>query len=193
MKERETAGKNKVRSAFEPGTKKYAGTNANKREWTSVGKCAGIVTEKKNSSPLRHIRDALILLAGSIASIISVAAIIVIVGCIYISAVEHLTGQMTFMLGYKPVYIESGSMEPEIHTGEIVLLKKCDFSEIRTGDIITFKTMQGYVTHRLVGTDQNALREGRAKYLITKGDANNIEDPGRLDPNDIEGRIIELW
>ena len=128
-----------------------------------------------------------------ITAAVTLACVLLIAVCCYMSFREKITGELMFFLGYKPVYVESGSMEPALKTGEIVLFKQCNYDEIREGDVILFRTAQGYVTHRLVGVDANALREGNSSYLITKGDANPIEDPFRLDPDHIEGRMVRLW
>lgn len=74
--------------------------------------------------------------------------------------------------GYQIYAVTSGSMEPEIHTGDVVYVKKADFQEVKEGDVITFSLNQGrtVVTHRVKTVDrENGL-------LQTKGDANKEED-----------------
>lgn len=127
------------------------------------------------------------LIAESISAIIFIMSLIVIAGCVYIDINEKISGRMTFFAGYKLVYIESGSMEPTINKGSFIILRKCEYEDVEEKDIITFKTENGYVTHRLIGVDKEALRDGCEAYLITKGDANNIADPERLNPELICG------
>ncbi len=127
------------------------------------------------------------LITESIYSIVFVMSLIIITGCIYIDINEKINGKMTFFAGYKLVYIESGSMEPAIKRGSFIILRECKYEDVREGDIITFETESGYVTHRLIGIDEEAAGNGCKEYLITKGDANNIADPERLNPEFICG------
>lgn len=75
--------------------------------------------------------------------------------------------------GYRLIVITSGSMQPSISRGDLLLIKKSD--DITVGDIITFRPLTGQidsVTHRVVGIE-NGL-DG-ISYL-TKGDANTTTD-----------------
>lgn len=99
---------------------------------------------------------------------------------------------MKFLFGYKPVFIESGSMEPVIHTGSFIIAESAENTQIDIGDIIVFETDDGYVTHRLVGRDTEALENGEAAWLITKGDANRVVDPELLDPIRIKAKVIYI-
>ncbi len=125
----------------------------------------------------------------AIMTVITAAAVFTAACCIYMIVQEKMTGEMAFAFGYKPVIIESGSMEPVIRTGAYVLLKKADYTEVKEGDIITFYTERGYVTHRLVGIDEGAYGRDEEACLITRGDANRIEDHERLRPSQIRGKV----
>ncbi|MBQ1424306.1 MAG: signal peptidase I [Lachnospiraceae bacterium] len=156
-------------------------------------KRCGSNTVNKGSGRNSRIRHLAGMMKDAVAAIIVTASILVIAGCLYMNVKERMIGDMAFAFGYKPVFIESGSMEPVIHTGAVILLKKADYSEVKTGDVITFVTGRGYVTHRLVGVDEAALREGRSACLITKGDANSVIDPERLDPEMIRGKVAVIF
>ena len=97
---------------------------------------------------------------------------------------EQCNGTPFFLFGWKPVIVLSDSMVPTYSSGEIVLVKeKKDAPELN--EIVMFKQknygMNTYVTHRIVGMDTNGY--------ITKGDANNSEDPGRIKEKDIIGTV----
>lgn len=88
---------------------------------------------------------------------------------------------------YKIYVVQSGSMEPAIHTGSVVFVKPLKNYEI--GDIITFKAKNSdkdSVTHRVV----NIEIAGGAKNFITKGDANNAEDANKAEENQIIGKVL---
>ncbi len=62
--------------------------------------------------------------------------------------------------------VETGSMENVIHTGDYILLYKTD--DYHVNDIITYRTNNYTVTHRII-----KIENGK---LTTRGDANNIVD-----------------
>jgi len=74
------------------------------------------------------------------------------------------------VLGYTPLMVASGSMEPTIKTHDVVIVKKTHYSQLKKGDIIVYfdKLRDITVIHRLI-----KIEDGEA---ITKGDANFVED-----------------
>lgn len=86
----------------------------------------------------------------------------------------------------KMLVVQSGSMEPDILTGSLIVIFPADNYEI--GDVITF-TNGAYesnsVTHRIVDiTEKDA-----EKIFTTKGDANNGEDRVPVREKDIMGKM----
>ena len=75
--------------------------------------------------------------------------------------------------------VMTGSMEPNIHVGDYLLVKKC--KEYKEGDIVTFKKDGYYITHRIIKINENTI--------ITKGDANNVADE-EIDKITIVGKYI---
>ena len=74
--------------------------------------------------------------------------------------------------GLRPLVVKSGSMEPTIHTGSMVLVREIPASEIRVGDVLAVERPDHTrVTHRVVAVEHN----GPTASLTLKGDAN--EDP----------------
>lgn len=86
-------------------------------------------------------------------------------------------------LGYKPFIVLSGSMEPNIMTGDMVFVKETDPDSLKVGDVIAYKSGSAVVTHRIMEvTSEN----GETRY-ITQGDANNAPDQTAVKPADVEG------
>ena len=84
------------------------------------------------------------------------------------------------VLGYSQYIVTSGSMEPNISVGDLILVKAQEQYEL--GDVVTFHDPAGAtVTHRIMGkvSDQ----------FITQGDANNTEDGDLLPPERIIGKL----
>ena len=77
--------------------------------------------------------------------------------------------------------VETGSMEPELSVGDLVIDRDVPFEEIRVGDTVTFRQADTFVTHKVVRKDGSSL--------ITKGVANNAEDKpfGR---EDYRGKVV---
>lgn len=89
-------------------------------------------------------------------------------------------------MGYKPFIVLSGSMEPEIMPGDLIITKTVDPEEIAAGDIISFRADESVVvSHRVT----EVRTEGGLAFL-TKGDANTGADAGAVRPEDIEGKYI---
>ncbi|NLB50724.1 MAG: signal peptidase I [Clostridiaceae bacterium] len=84
-------------------------------------------------------------------------------------------GQTPSVLGYHLFRIETGSMEPTLPVGSVILSRKPkDASALEEGRIVTFESPSGaLVTHRIIRVVQD--EEGQVLY-ITKGD-NPINDP----------------
>lgn len=88
---------------------------------------------------------------------------------------------ITKINGYSILKIISGSMEPELMTGDIIIIKKCDSYEVN--DIITYNVENQYlVTHRIIERQENSF--------VTKGDNNNIMDSENVTIESIEGKVI---
>ena len=75
---------------------------------------------------------------------------------------------------YHAVAIASGSMSPNIHKGDVVIIEKIDkkFDKLKEGNILAFKKDKRIIVHRLV----NIVKDNNKYYFYTKGDANKNED-----------------
>lgn len=89
--------------------------------------------------------------------------------------------------GFKLLVVRSGSMEPTIKTGSIVIGK--NFNEYNIGDIVTFKNIdkpKETTTHRLV----NKQFQGSTYLFTTKGDANDSADGEQVTQDRIVGKAM---
>ncbi len=75
--------------------------------------------------------------------------------------------------------VETGSMRDKINVGDYILIHKQ--SNYKVNDIVTYKINESYITHRIVEIDEDKI--------ITKGDANNVED-SEITKEDIIGKVI---
>lgn len=76
------------------------------------------------------------------------------------------------LIGFTPYAILTGSMTPTYQVGDLIYTKKADFSNIQSGDVITFVADKNLtlVTHRVVAVDESS------RTFQTQGDANDTPD-----------------
>ena len=61
---------------------------------------------------------------------------IIIINLILIIGSYTSPEEIPGVLGFRPVIVLSGSMEPAIQTGDMILLHKADSSQLKEGDVI---------------------------------------------------------
>ncbi len=84
------------------------------------------------------------------------------------------------ILGIVDIYmVKTGSMEDGIHAGDYILIQKK--KDYKINDIVTYKKEGYHVTHRII--------KKNGEKVITKGDANNIEDE-EIELKSIIGKVI---
>ncbi|MCX6737607.1 MAG: signal peptidase I [Candidatus Parcubacteria bacterium] len=87
----------------------------------------------------------------------------------------------------KLMVVQSGSMEPTIKTGSVVMVKPV--KDYKVGDIITFgpySKTKAPTTHRIF---EIKTLDGQSVY-VTKGDANNAQDLREISKGDILGKVL---
>jgi len=110
----------------------------------------------------------------------------IIVGLLCLIAVFLIVSILPITGNFKILTVLSGSMEPSIHTGSIVIVKPVN--DYKIGDVITFgpytKT-ETPTTHRI---QDIKVQAGQETY-ITKGDANESPDLKEITRKDIIGKV----
>ena len=84
-------------------------------------------------------------------------------------------GESTSVFGYSFYYVLTGSMEPEIMAGDMILGESVDSEELQVGDVVTYMGESGdlfgkVITHKIVEIHEDGT-------LITQGVANSVPDP----------------
>ena len=93
--------------------------------------------------------------------------------------------------GYSMFRVVTGSMEPTISTGSLLLCKNTKIENIEVNDIVCYKTKVAeihgsIVTHRVVNKQKD---DNGNVYLETRGDANASSDPYYVDSWDLIGKV----
>ena len=80
----------------------------------------------------------------------------------------------------------SGSMEPELKVGGVVVTRPVEAEDIKAGDIITFypPTSGQLTSHRVI-----AVADGSPVRFQTKGDANENADPFLVPAESVAGKV----
>jgi signal peptidase len=94
----------------------------------------------------------------------------------FLVALLLLVGFLVFgpWFGWETHSVLSGSMEPSLKVGGIIVAKPEKLENIKVGDIITFQLGNKTVTHRVADITRDD--SGRI-WFQTKGDANESPDP----------------
>jgi signal peptidase len=114
---------------------------------------------------------------------VNVLGAIVIIFLIAIAAYLFISPEM----GWRVDTVMSGSMEPHLKVGGVVVTRPVDTADIKKGDIITFSSpLNGKLTsHRVVDIEPTTpLR------FWTKGDTNEEPDPFIVTAENLAGKVF---
>lgn len=89
------------------------------------------------------------------------------------------------LLGWQNLVVLSGSMEPNISVGSMIIVSDIEPETLKPGDVITFQVNDStLVTHRVVSNNIEL------KQVITKGDANDVNDATPVEYSHIIGKLF---
>ena len=124
---------------------------------------------------------------------INCCAIVLIVASLFVLLTVVMTpsGQVPQVMGFSILQVLTGSMEPTIPEGSMLLIQETDPKSLQPGDIISFfspnPSLDGALnTHRI----QQVVAEGDTLEFITKGDANFLEDQQPVAAQQVVGTVI---
>lgn len=135
---------------------------------------------------------------GPVAKILSILcticcvflACILIINCTLIVKSYTNKDAVPDFAGYRPFIVMTGSMEPNIMSGDLIITKGIEPSDVKAGDVISFVDPAGngvtVVTHRVI----EVLNENGALSFRTRGDANNTDDQDAVPESSVLGIYI---
>jgi len=102
---------------------------------------------------------------------------------------SRLAGGTPAVAGYQMYIVEGGSMSPAFGLGSIVLVRPLAPAAVQAGDIITYRDpdperADTIVTHRVM-----EVLPTEPPSFITRGDANDADDPLPLSGGNLIGRV----
>jgi signal peptidase len=92
--------------------------------------------------------------------------------------------------GYRTYTVSTNSMAPKYPAGTFLTVKPVAFSELRSGDIVTFQPnpeRPEVETQRIVGF---GITQSGEKTLITRGDNNGVTSPTPVHPSQVKGKLF---
>lgn len=98
-----------------------------------------------------------------------------------VSLLSARDGSLPRVLGLSHLVVVSGSMEPALKVGDMIIIRRQD--SYQAGDIITFRDGGSFVTHRI------AEAQGDDTF-ITRGDSNNTPDSRPVSIGQVEGSLL---
>ena len=92
----------------------------------------------------------------------------------------------THIFGIYMFNIVSESMEPTLKINDVVVVKKCEATQLQKGDIITFQQDGRTISHRIldITKDKNVIK------FRTKGDNNEIPDSDLVPESQVYGKVV---
>lgn len=126
------------------------------------------------------MRPTVVRAGKALQSLVALGAILALTAIVALMVVPRL-------IGWQPVVVLSGSMEPALPVGGLVFLEPVHAEQVKAGDVISYRLGNSRVTHRVVevGTDGAG-----ALAFRTKGDANKDADAGLVAASSVESREV---
>ena len=126
-------------------------------------------------------------LASGFTTLVLVAAIAL---CLFFTLQSLSTGYVSFF-GTSVFRVVTGSMEPEIPVGALLIAQKTDIDDIGERDIVCYRSSSTQlggiiITHRVVGIYRDPNGD---VVLQTKGDANPAADTQMVTEEQLIGRV----
>ena len=125
--------------------------------------------KKKNSVWKILLRTLLLAVCGAILGFNIYSA----------NANSRARDQLPTPYGWGAAVVLSGSMEPELSKGDLIIVKETDSYDCK--DVVVFQDGSSLVVHRII--------EKKGEEVVTKGDANNTDD-GAVAISRIKGEVV---
>jgi signal peptidase I len=116
------------------------------------------------------------------------AVITAVWGAATLAAIVLLVLALATVLGHRSFTVLSGSMEPAISTGDVVMTSQISPREAKVGQVVSFRDPSGskrLITHRI----RRIRNDGRSFLFTTKGDANNTVERWSVPTHGHLGRV----
>lgn len=112
-------------------------------------------------------------------------------GAVLLAALILISAAVTvvpLIIGAVPLTVLTGSMQPTIRPGDVVVSAPVEAAQLSVGDVVTFQPISDdptLITHRIrsMSAGDSGVR------VITRGDANSADDP-EISADQVRGRVL---
>lgn len=124
--------------------------------------------------------------------IINIGFITFLLLCFYLILSSKVSGIAPQVGGFQFISVLTGSMQPTIKPGSLIMIKEInDPSNLKVDDIITYQSPRlnnTLITHRIM----EIKKVNTNIYYATKGDSNSTTDARRITTDDILGKYQRI-
>lgn len=147
--------------------------------------------ETEELEEIEEIEEKGSALQKRISVLVTILLVLAVLLCLYV-AIQSMSNGYVNIGGFMMFRVVTGSMEPTIPTGALLVTKQVDISQIELNDIVCFRTQEAaiwgkIVTHRVV--ELLELENGEV-LLRTQGDANLVADGYMVTQGNLIGKVI---
>uniref|UniRef100_UPI003AB12C01 signal peptidase I n=1 Tax=Allofournierella sp. TaxID=1940256 RepID=UPI003AB12C01 len=143
-----------------------------------------VKTRQRLAAPPQKLFNAIVAVLGAALTVFFLP-LLILNTIIVVNSYLH-PDKVPDAFGFKPFIVLSGSMEPNIMTGDLVITREVDPAGLQVGDVIAFREGQSVITHRIIETQQV---DGQRQF-VTKGDNNNTQDSRLVPYSAVEGKYL---
>lgn len=131
-------------------------------------------------------------MAKKIFNIITTVILIVLIALVAMMFFARFSGKSPSVFGLQFYRVATGSMEPTLMVGDVILVKEVPAEDIVKGDIVTYRAVSGEmagqkITHRVV-TDPE-IKDGKYTYQ-TQGDASGAPLDPKITYDLVVGKFV---
>jgi signal peptidase I len=113
----------------------------------------------------------------------------VVLGVVVVTSLLVVAALVLVLLGFRPLVVRSGSMEPTYSVGDVVLVTTTTAGALEPGDVVTrFDSPEALdsLTHRV----RTVERDGDSVMVETRGDANGSSEVWTVPADTEVGRVV---
>ena len=146
-------------------------------------------TMKGKDKVMKRFYKKILQVSETLITVMAFLSMIMFISCL---ATGLATGKPS-CFGYRVMWVRTPSMEPAIMTGDFVLVKTADESDVAVGDIVVYRkddspsVLPHYrIIHRIMAVTD----EGN---YIFKGDNNQYPDKDVVSPSQLEYKAVHVF
>ena len=125
-------------------------------------------------------------------NIISTVILVILIAVVVFLFIIRASGKTPSIFGYQIMRVTTGSMEPTLMVGDVIMVKETDPADIHKDDIISYESIQGelkgqIITHRVV---EEPARVEATYFIQTQGDVEGAALDPRITDKQVKGKYL---